>query len=98
MYFTQNWQAARTSVERLSSLEPEVVVSMHGRAMQGQGMRDALHQLARNFDEVAVPESGRYVANPHPGMGALHSPEESYQSRVTAGNPETTYNDRQRDV
>lgn len=76
MYFTQDWQAARTSVERLASLEPEVVVSMHGRAMQGQGMRDALHQLARNFDEVAVPESGRYVENPHPGMGALHSPEE----------------------
>jgi hypothetical protein len=27
-------------------------------------MREALHQLARNFDAIAVPEDGKYVREP----------------------------------
>jgi glyoxylase-like metal-dependent hydrolase (beta-lactamase superfamily II) len=61
MYFTPDWTAARDSVEALAALEPEVVVTGHGRAMQGAEMRRALHQLADKFDDVAVPEQGRYV-------------------------------------
>jgi glyoxylase-like metal-dependent hydrolase (beta-lactamase superfamily II) len=61
MYFTPDWDSARQSVEKLASLEPELVITGHGRAMQGQEMRLALHALARNFNEVAVPEQGRYV-------------------------------------
>ncbi len=64
MYFTQNWQDARASVERLAALEPELVVSGHGRAMHGAEMRAALHALARDFDRVAVPDQGRYVEQP----------------------------------
>ncbi|MDQ3314110.1 MAG: MBL fold metallo-hydrolase [Verrucomicrobiota bacterium] len=63
-YFTQDWEAARASVERLAALEPEMVVTGHGPAMQGPEMREALHQLARNFEEIAVPEEGQYVRNP----------------------------------
>lgn len=33
MYYTQDWTAARLSVERLAALEPELVVTGHGRAM-----------------------------------------------------------------
>jgi hypothetical protein len=45
-------------------LKPELAVTGHGRAMQGQGMRAALHLLAENFDHYAVPKSGRYVKAP----------------------------------
>jgi glyoxylase-like metal-dependent hydrolase (beta-lactamase superfamily II) len=63
-YFTPDWQSARRSVELLARLEPEVAVTGHGRAMKGAPMRAALHQLARQFDEVAVPKGGRYVEHP----------------------------------
>ncbi|HJT33563.1 MAG TPA: MBL fold metallo-hydrolase [Pirellulales bacterium] len=62
-YYTSDWPAARESVERLAALEPELVVSGHGRALRGPEMRLALHTLAREFDDLAVPEHGRYVAH-----------------------------------
>jgi glyoxylase-like metal-dependent hydrolase (beta-lactamase superfamily II) len=64
MYFTPDWQRARTSVEKLASMEPEIAVTGHGRAMRGPEMREALHALARDFDRIAVPEHGRYVLHP----------------------------------
>jgi glyoxylase-like metal-dependent hydrolase (beta-lactamase superfamily II) len=64
MYFTPDWDSARESVRALAALDPELVVTGHGRAMRGEEMRLALHALARNFDEVARPEQGRYVAEP----------------------------------
>lgn len=54
-YFTPDWQTAKRSVRRLAELEPDLVVTGHGRAMSGPAMREALFQLARKFDEVAVP-------------------------------------------
>lgn len=63
-YFTQDWVTARATVERLAALEPELVVTGHGRAMQGPAMREALHALARDFDRVAVPEKGMRVEEP----------------------------------
>jgi len=64
MYYTPDWESARTSVERLAALEPELIVTGHGPAMQGPAMREALHRLSRDFDRVAVPEHGRYVNAP----------------------------------
>jgi glyoxylase-like metal-dependent hydrolase (beta-lactamase superfamily II) len=64
MYFTPDWVAARQSVERLAALEPEIVITGHGRAMRGPEMRAALRMLAVQFDRVAVPKHGRYVDSP----------------------------------
>ncbi len=64
MYFTPDWESAKSSVERLAALEPEVAVTGHGRAMQGAEMRAALHTLARDFDRVAMPDHGKYVLHP----------------------------------
>lgn len=61
MYFTPDWINARRSVQTLASLSPETVVTGHGQAMRGPEMRAALNELARRFDEVAVPATGRYV-------------------------------------
>ena len=64
MYFTPNWQDARESVQRLAALEPRLAVTGHGPAMQGADMLAALHTLADNFDQIAIPEHGKYVLHP----------------------------------
>jgi glyoxylase-like metal-dependent hydrolase (beta-lactamase superfamily II) len=64
MYYTPDWDDARVSVCKLAALEPDLAVTGHGRAMKGADMRRALHELADNFEEVAVPEHGRYVGHP----------------------------------
>ncbi|HEY4232259.1 MAG TPA: MBL fold metallo-hydrolase [Lacipirellulaceae bacterium] len=61
MFATTDWVRARESVRFLATLEPELVVTGHGHPMHGPAMRDALHRLANEFDQVAVPEDGRYV-------------------------------------
>lgn len=75
MYFTIDWEASRDSVRKLAALEPELVVTGHGRAMHGPEMRAALHQLARDFDRIAVPEHGHYVLHPATaGDGTAYQP------------------------
>lgn len=64
MYYTQDWQQARASVERLAALEPELAVTGHGLAMRGSEMRAALHTLAHDFERIAVPEQGRHLNDP----------------------------------
>lgn len=59
MYYTEDWEMAARSVRELSELEPELVISGHGRALQGESMREALHALARDFETVAVPKNYR---------------------------------------
>jgi glyoxylase-like metal-dependent hydrolase (beta-lactamase superfamily II) len=63
-YFTIDWRAAEKSVALLASLEPSIVITGHGRAMQGAQMREALSQLSREFTKVAIPGDGRYVSHP----------------------------------
>jgi glyoxylase-like metal-dependent hydrolase (beta-lactamase superfamily II) len=63
-YFTQDWEAARHSVERLAALEPLRVITGHGRPLRGEQMLAGLHQLADRFVEDAVPRRGRYVGHP----------------------------------
>lgn len=63
-YFTPDWLSAAWSVEQLAKLEPDVVATGHGRPMRGAGMRKSLHNLARDFEKVAVPGQGRYVHQP----------------------------------
>jgi glyoxylase-like metal-dependent hydrolase (beta-lactamase superfamily II) len=55
MYYTPDWDAAADSVRRLAGLEPELVITGHGRPMAGAGMRKALRRLADRFEDVAVP-------------------------------------------
>ncbi len=75
-YYTVDWQAAKNSVAELAALEPETVVTGHGPALHGEAMRAALHELARRFDEVAVPQGHHYAKQPaHAATGdAYRSP------------------------
>lgn len=56
-YFTSDWDSARVSVERLALLDPAIVAPGHGKPLAGDGVAEALRQLAARFDEVAVPEN-----------------------------------------
>ncbi|MGZ7444223.1 MBL fold metallo-hydrolase [Paenibacillus sp. TH7-28] len=62
MYFTPDWPAAGRSVERLAALSPETAVTGHGQPLGGEALRAGLRRLAERFEELAVPERGRYVA------------------------------------
>ncbi|GAB3057710.1 MBL fold metallo-hydrolase [Salinicoccus sesuvii] len=61
VYFTNDWEAAKASVEKLASIEPETAVFGHGKALQGVELREGLNKLVENFDEVAKPSHGKYV-------------------------------------
>lgn len=63
-YFTIDWDKARRSVEALAALRPDLVVTGHGRAVQGPAMTKGLAALIRDFDEIARPEQGRHLAQP----------------------------------
>ncbi|HVG02453.1 MAG TPA: MBL fold metallo-hydrolase, partial [Nitrospira sp.] len=39
MYFTPDWEHARESVKSLATLQPEIIITGHGRAMRGPEMR-----------------------------------------------------------
>lgn len=54
-YYTADWDSARESVRRLAQLEPQLLLTGHGPAMQGPEMREALKVLAQDFDQIARP-------------------------------------------
>jgi len=60
-YLTPDWKSAKESVIKLKELEPAVAVTGHGAPMTGQLLTDSLKRLADHFDEIAVPDYGRFV-------------------------------------
>lgn len=74
MYFTPDWASAKISVHRLRELEPNFAVTGHGRAIHGPELREGLQLLDDHFDEVAVPEHGRYVHDGRPPTTPLDDP------------------------
>lgn len=61
MYFTTDWEEARESVQALAALSPKTAVTGHGQPISGEELRLGLQRLADHFDEVAVPQKGKYV-------------------------------------
>ncbi|MDW7673552.1 MAG: hypothetical protein SCK28_03330 [Bacillota bacterium] len=45
----------------MSNLHPKLAISSHGLPMEGDELQQQLSHLANNFNELAVPEQGRYV-------------------------------------
>lgn len=60
-YFTTDWKAAKASVEKLASVNPEIAITGHGQPMTGTELAEELTKLVNNFDEIAKPDSGKYV-------------------------------------
>ena len=67
-YFTPDWSAARASVERLAALRPAIAATGHGAPMHGEDLTRGLENLIRHFDEIAVPDQGRYVGAPESSL------------------------------
>ncbi|OKS86442.1 MBL fold metallo-hydrolase [Mucilaginibacter polytrichastri] len=63
-YITPDWKAAKASVIKLAGLHPRIAATGHGPLMRGRELQVALDELAENFDELAVPTSGRYIKQP----------------------------------
>ena len=87
MYYTIDWPAARRSVQALAALEPELAATGHGPPVSGPSLREALHELARDFDRLARPSHGRYaheaaIADEH---GPLYIPPPGPLKAATLG-------------
>lgn len=60
-YLTPDWQASKQSVEKLAKLQPEIAVTGHGLPISGEQLKTGLEHLVANFDQIAIPDYGRYV-------------------------------------
>jgi glyoxylase-like metal-dependent hydrolase (beta-lactamase superfamily II) len=60
-YFTPDWEQARESVKKLEALNPDYALTGHGQPMEGKELKDGLKTLVSHFDEMAIPDHGRYV-------------------------------------
>jgi glyoxylase-like metal-dependent hydrolase (beta-lactamase superfamily II) len=60
-YFTTDWDKARESVRKLEALKPSLVITGHGQPMCGEELSRQLSEVAADFNELEVPDQGRYV-------------------------------------
>jgi len=60
-YLTTDWKAAERSVNLLRDLNPMLVLPSHGQPMKGDELSRHLDLLTNYFEEIAVPEQGRFV-------------------------------------
>lgn len=60
-YLTPDWKAAKESVKTLEALKPSVAVTGHGLPMAGELLTKSLDKLACEFDQIAVPDHGKYL-------------------------------------
>lgn len=63
-YFTCDWDAAKSSVDKLVDLKPTIAATGHGKPMQGQELKLALNNLQEHFEKQSIPAHGRYIATP----------------------------------
>lgn len=61
VYLTTDWNAAHESVQKLAALQPQTVIPGHGTSMNGEQLTNGLAELLANWNEVAVPDYGRWV-------------------------------------
>jgi len=60
-YLTTDWTAARESVKLLEALRPALAITGHGPYMEGEELSTGLKKLVDEFDELAIPDYGKFV-------------------------------------
>ena len=60
-YLTTNWAAAKKSVDNIKALNPSLAIPSHGFPLSGDELDHHLEILIHDFDEIALPENGRFV-------------------------------------
>ena len=64
-YFTCDWEAAKKSVIKLSTLKPLAAGTGHGVSVRGRDLELGLDRLTHDFEAQSIPSSdGRYVKQP----------------------------------
>ncbi|PID24141.1 MBL fold metallo-hydrolase [Sporosarcina sp. P7] len=61
VYLTTDWKASKASVQTLANLRPVVAGTGHGSPVLGTELIEGLNRLAADFEELAVPDHGRFV-------------------------------------
>jgi glyoxylase-like metal-dependent hydrolase (beta-lactamase superfamily II) len=62
-YFTPDWKQSEESVRILHALRPTIAATGHGTPMAGEALNEGLSTLVSQFEDVAIPDRGRYVAS-----------------------------------
>ncbi|MBS4178968.1 MBL fold metallo-hydrolase [Lederbergia citrea] len=60
-YFTPDWAAAFESVKKLEALKPKTAITGHGLPMSGELLESSLKKLVEEFDQIAIPDHGKYI-------------------------------------
>jgi glyoxylase-like metal-dependent hydrolase (beta-lactamase superfamily II) len=60
-YLTTDWESAWESVKKLEALKPKTAVTGHGMPMTGQLLTESLQRLVQEFDQIAIPDYGKYI-------------------------------------
>lgn len=60
-YLTTDWQAAKESVSKLKDLNPSFAITGHGMPISGEFLSSSLETLFNQFDQIAIPDYGKYV-------------------------------------
>ena len=60
-YLTTDWKSAKNSVSKLAALNPNLAITGHGLPMSGEDLSTNLRKLVQDFDQIAVPDYGKYV-------------------------------------
>lgn len=60
-YLTPDWQTAWDSVRKLDELKPKVAVTGHGIPVKEEWLSENLAMLVKDFEKIAIPQSGKYV-------------------------------------
>ena len=60
-YLTTDWKSAKNSVSKLAALNPNLAITGHGLPMSGEELSTNLRKLVQDFDQIAVPDYGKYV-------------------------------------
>jgi glyoxylase-like metal-dependent hydrolase (beta-lactamase superfamily II) len=60
-YFTTDWDQAWNSVKLLRDLHPLLAITGHGWPMADDLLETSLETLVENFQQIGIPEQGRYV-------------------------------------
>ncbi|MFE8695898.1 MBL fold metallo-hydrolase [Cytobacillus sp. FJAT-53684] len=61
-YLTTDWKSAKNSVSKLAALNPNLAITGHGLPMSGEELSTNLRKLVQDFDQIAVPDYGKYVS------------------------------------
>jgi len=62
-YLTPDWDMAKNSIAQLIGLKPELAIPSHGLPMSGEKLREHLDYLIQSFNDIAIPDKGRFVDN-----------------------------------